>query len=281
MGGQGNFDQKTVAGFGDEWSAFDQRGLDDTVARQIFDDYFHIFPWQVLDSASSVALDVGCGSGRWAKLFAKYVSRLVLLDASATALNVARCNLEEAGISNAEFISAPIDEAPLEDGRFDCAYSLGVLHHVPDTRAALKTIFSKLRPGAPFLVYLYYAFDNRPWYYRQLWRMSDWVRRGVSALPFGLRWFVSQVIAIMVYLPLARCAWLLDQCHYLPRNFPLSYYRKKPFYVMRTDALDRFGTRLEQRFTRKQIAEMLQDAGFERLTFSDRAPYHTAVCYRP
>jgi hypothetical protein len=89
------------------------------------------------------------------------------------------------------------------------------------------------------------------------------------------------VIAIMVYLPLARCAWLLDRCHYLPRNFPLSYYRKKPFYVMRTDALDRFGTRLEQRFTRKQIAEMLQDAGFERLTFSDRAPYHTVVCYRP
>ncbi len=281
MGEPHNYDQATVEGFGKEWAAFDQRDLDDVAAHKIFDDYFHIFPWTTVNPTSSMALDVGCGSGRWAKLFASRVARLMLLDASDEALAVAQRNLKAAGVTNVDYTHAPIDAAPLADQSFDCAYSLGVLHHVPDTQAALCTIFSKLRPGAPFLVYLYYAFDNRPWYYRQLWRLSDVVRRAVSALPFRLRWTISQMIAVLVYLPFARSAWLLDRCGCLPRSFPLSYYRDKPFYVLRTDALDRFGTRLEQRFTRIQITDMLQRAGFERLTFSDRAPFHTVVCYRP
>ena len=47
-------------------------------------------------------------------------------------------------------------------------------------------------------------------------------------------------------------------------NMPLSAYRERSFYVMRTDALDRFGTRLEQRFTREQIRSMMHEAGLER-----------------
>ena len=60
-------------------------------------------------------------------------------------------------------------------------------------------------------------------------------------------------------------------------SFPLSTYRNRSFYTMRTDALDRFGTRLEHRFTRAQIREMLEAAGLERVTFSDRRPYWCAT----
>jgi hypothetical protein len=48
-------------------------------------------------------------------------------------------------------------------------------------------------------------------------------------------------------------------------------------YVMRNDALDRFGTVLEQRFTQQEIAAMLHDAGFEAVAFSDRPPYWCAT----
>jgi hypothetical protein len=44
----------------------------------------------------------------------------------------------------------------------DFGYSLGVLHHLPDPRAGLAACVTKLKPGAPMLVYIYYAFDNRP-----------------------------------------------------------------------------------------------------------------------
>jgi 2-polyprenyl-3-methyl-5-hydroxy-6-metoxy-1,4-benzoquinol methylase len=43
----------------------------------------------------------------------------------------------------------------------DFGYSLGVLHHIPDAQKALSDCVKKLKLGAPFLVYLYYSFDNR------------------------------------------------------------------------------------------------------------------------
>ena len=43
----------------------------------------------------------------------------------------------------------------------DFGYSLGVLHHIPDTCAGIKACARLLKRGGPFLVYLYYAFDNR------------------------------------------------------------------------------------------------------------------------
>ena len=44
-------------------------------------------------------------------------------------------------------------------------------------------------------------------------------------------------------------------------DWPLSTYRDKSFYTMRTDALDRFGTRLERRFSRAEIETMMHAAG--------------------
>jgi hypothetical protein len=106
------------------------------------------------------------------------------------------------------------------------------------------------------------------------------LRRIVSRLPHGLRYWSSQVLALVVYFPLARLSWLLEKSGLDVRNFPLSTYRNLSFYTMRTDALDRFGTRLEQRFSRKQIRTMMEKAGLERVEFSDGEPYWCAVGYR-
>jgi hypothetical protein len=63
-------------------------------------------------------------------------------------------------------------------------------------------------------------------------------------------------------------------------NFPLSGYRVLSYYTMRTDALDRFGTRLEHRFSRRQIREMLEAAGFVDIVFHDGEPFWCALGYR-
>jgi hypothetical protein len=127
------------------------------------------------------------------------------------------------------------------------------------------------------LLYIYYAFENRKPVYRALWKLSDQMRAVVSRLPFGLRYYVSQMLAVTLYWPFARFARILESLGCLPVNWPLAYYRDKPFYVMRTDSLDRFGTRLEQRFTQAEISCMLMDAGFSDIKFSDRAPYWCVV----
>ena len=63
-------------------------------------------------------------------------------------------------------------------------------------------------------------------------------------------------------------------------NIPLNSYRNKAFYSLRTDALDRFGTKLEQRFSKNQITEMMLEAGLERIEFRDKDPYWCAIGYR-
>src|SRR5437762_7021836 len=160
-----NIDSATVDGFGDEWSRFDQSRLPESERTAIFAGYFSIFPWDALP-ADAEGFDLGCGSGRWAQLVAPKVGRLHCIDPSM-AIEVARRNLSSH--PNCVFHSAAVDAIPLADASMDFGYSLGVLHHVPDTQAGLDACVRKLKPGAPFLIYLYYAFDNRPWWFKVIW----------------------------------------------------------------------------------------------------------------
>ncbi|MEP6729705.1 MAG: class I SAM-dependent methyltransferase [bacterium] len=262
-----NINQAVVDGFGDEWSRFDQSGMSHEEWLTLAEAYFELMPWATLPPDAS-GFDLGCGSGRWAKYVAPRVGVLHCVDASEAALGVARRTL--AGIPNVAFHAASVDAIPLANASQDFGYSLGVLHHVPDTEEGVKQAVAKLRRGAPFLLYLYYSFENRPIWFRAIWRVSDGLRRVVSRFPHSLRYGASQVIAATVYYPLARSAQLLERCGMSVEHLPLAAYRDRSFYVMRTDALDRFGTQLEQRFSRAEIRGMMERAGLERVTFSDR-----------
>jgi hypothetical protein len=151
---------------------------------------------------------------------------------------------------------------------------------VPDTAAAINSCAALLKPGAPLLLYLYYAFDNRPLWFRWLWRGSNAARQLIRRLPPRLKQTVTDLIAITIYWPLARFAALIKALGMPVGSFPLSYYRNCSFYTMRTDARDRFGTPLEQRFTRHQILAMCTAAGLVDLRFSPTEPYWCVVGFK-
>ena len=60
-------------------------------------------------------------------------------------------------------------------------------------------------------------------------------------------------------------------------KIPLSYYVGKSLNIIRNDALDRFGTPLEQRFSKKEIKQMMENSGLSEITFSEKEPYWHAV----
>jgi len=272
-----NADSRTVEGFGDEWSRFDQSGLTNLDHDEMFDSYFSIFPWDKLPK-NSVGLDLGCGSGRWALKVAPKVKQLHCIDASKEALDIAKNNLSM--MSNCQFHLASVDNIPLPDESIDFAYSLGVLHHIPDTVGGIKACVAKLKRGAPCLLYLYYAFDNKPAWYRLIWKLSETGRFFISRMPFSLRYMTSQIIALLVYWPFARFSRFFDKLGFCVDSFPLSYYRDRSFYVMRTDSLDRFGTRLEKRFSKNEMLSMMEHAGLESILFSNSKPNWCAVGYK-
>lgn len=268
-----NKDVKVVSGFGDEWERFDQSALSSKEHFDLFERYFSIFPWELI-SEKSVGFDMGCGSGRWAKLIASRVGTLHCVDPSS-ALLIAKKKLSN--FNNCIFHSSSVDEFSVQSNSMDFGYSLGVLHHIPNTKSALLDCVDKLKSGAPFLIYLYYAFDNRPLWFRALFKISDYIRLFVSKLPHTFRYYVSQCLAVFIYFPFSQFSFLLDKLGLNVDKIPLSAYRHSSFYTMRTDALDRFGTQLEQRFTKLEIEEMMISAGLVDIKFSSTVPFWTAV----
>ena len=267
-------DERTVTAFGDEWSRFDQTHADADELRRTFERYFAIFPWSSLPP-DAIGVDIGCGSGRWAQFVAPRVRRLDCIDPSEQALSVAKRNL--AHHPNIEFLRAPAESVPLPPASQDFGYALGVLHHTQDTEGAMRACANLMKPGAPFLVYLYYRFDNRPMWFRWIWKMSEIFRFLISRLPPDVKAAATDTIAFLVYWPLARLSLAGERFGLNMRNMPLHFYRNATVYMMRTDCRDRFGTPLERRFTRGEIERMMARSGFAQIQFASNEPYWVAL----
>jgi len=269
-------EKNVIENFGKEWNNFDQSNNNNEL-KNVFEDYFDIFPKKFLNK-ESVGVDIGCGSGRWAKYILPLVKHMHLIDPSTQSIKVASRNLKN--FKNVTFHN--IDVASLNNiqQEFDFAYSLGVLHHIKDTQKGINYCANKLKKGAPFLIYLYYNFENRNFLFKFLWILSNLFRLIISNLPFKLKKFLTNFIALIIYLPLKYIYKLMKFLSINIKKFPLSYYHNKTFYMMRTDSLDRFGTLIEKRFSKKEIISMLEKSGFHNITFSCKEPFWTAICYK-
>ena len=269
----GNIDLTTVDSFGEEWLKFNK--FSPAEIAKIGNDYFDILP-PALKNKEAQVLDMGCGSGRWAYSLAPLVGFLGCVDPSEVVHAAAAVLKDHA---NPRIVKADVDSLPFADDSFDLVYSLGVLHHIPDTYKAMQQCVKKVKPGGYFLVYLYYNMDNRGILFKSIFRLSNFIRRGISRLPSKAKKAVCDVIAVTIYLPLAKTAYMVAKlgARKLSKKIPLSYYGDKSFYVMKNDALDRFGTPLEQRFSKARIEEMMEGSGLTNIIFSKAEPYWHAV----
>lgn len=271
-----NIDLKTVKSFSDEWLKFDQSAMEESESVKLFNRYFSIFPWNKL-SKDAKGFDMGCGSGRWAKFVANKVKHLNCVDPSE-AINVAKKNLKN--FKNITYHQKSLDNLSLKTESQDFGYSLGVLHHVPDTQEAINSCSKLLKPGAPLLIYIYYNFDNRPIWFKCLWKFTNLFRLIIHRLPKFPKFLICDLIAILIYYPLSRFSLIIEKIKIKFKNFPLYSYRHSSFYVMRTDARDRFGTPLEKRFSKKEIYLMMKKAGLEKIKFSSSVPFWTAIGFK-
>jgi SAM-dependent methyltransferase len=271
-----NIDLTTVESFGEEWSRFNH--FDDEELKLCGDEYFDITDASSV-SKNTLALDLGCGSGRWSRYLAPHVKFIEAVDPSEAVLAASK-NLED--FDNVRVTKASVDNLPFADNSFDLIFSLGVLHHIPDTGKAIVTATKKLKPDGYFLLYLYYRFDNRGMIFKSLFYLSHIVRLIVSKSPKFLKQFLSELIALFVYMPFVIFARLVKSFggSEIYESLPLAYYVDKSFYIIRNDSLDRFGTPLEQRFTKKEITNMLEVAGMKNIVFSEQQPYWHVIAQK-
>ncbi len=265
-----NLDQKTVDSFGEEWDKFNS--FTDEEIKNAGDQYFDIVNSAILNK-ESVVLDLGCGSGRWTKYVADKVSIVEAVDPSEavfSAVNLTQNN------PNVRVTQASVSNIPFADNSFDFIICLGVLHHIPDTQQALIDLCKKLKPNGHILLYLYYSLDNRGAFYNFIFKSSTILRKGISKLPHSPKKIICDIIAFIVYMPLVvivRFLFSIFGKKNWIKKIPLSYYSDKSVNIIRNDALDRFGTPLEQRFSKLEISVMLNNAGISNNKFSSNEPY--------
>ncbi len=264
-----NADPEVIKSFGEEWQKFDS--FDERDFQRLGQMYFDILPASMV-SKSTTLLDVGCGTGRWSKYLADKVGFVDCVDPSK-AIFVADRMLKD--YNNVRLTRASADRLPFNDNEFDMVMSIGVLHHIPDTLQAMKECVKKVKPGGYFYVYLYYSFENRSLFYKGMFEVTHLLRKIVSHLPSKLKRIVCDILAVFLYMPFV----LLSRAFYaiglkkLAGMIVLSDYRDKSFHIIRNDSLDRFGTKLEQRFSKKEIESMMHQSGVKEIQFSPQSPF--------
>lgn len=270
-----NIDWETVHSFGEEWTKFSSFTKNEI--ESIGQEYFDIVPLTILNKKGKV-LDVGCGTGRWTKYICKKVGFVEAIDPSKAVISASKLLKGE---ENVRITMAEVSNLPFEKASFDLVFSLGVLHHIPDTKKAIIDCVEMVKPGGYFLVYLYYSLDNRGSLYKFLYWISDLIRNIISKLPKTVKKITCDLIAFTIYVPLIFFAKiiknLLPNGEVLYKKLPLAYYVGKSLKVVKNDALDRFGTPLEQRFSKAEIKAMLKEAGLNDITFSSNAPFWHAI----
>jgi len=253
--------------FGDEWKRFSEI-LPEHEAE--FRNYFDLVDTGALGELR--VCDLGCGIGRWSFFLKDKCRELVLVDFSE-AIFVARKNLQDC--PRALFFMGNLNALPFRPGFADFLFCLGVLHHLPTD--ALEAV-RKLKPYAnTVLIYLYYALDNRPAHFRWLLALVTAVRLITARIRNrAFRAAFTWLVAYLVYAPLIWLGHVLDPVG-LSRYVPLHVdYKGKSLGRIQQDVYDRFFTRIEQRFTRHQIAALTDT--YAKVVISDRGPYWHFLC---
>jgi SAM-dependent methyltransferase len=254
--------------FGEEWVQHSEILPDH---EKLFQQYFDLVNFEQL--ADKRVCDLGCGMGRWSYFLQDKCRELILVDFS-DAVFVARRNLAN---SNALFFMADIKRLPFKSNFADFIVCLGVLHHLPTN--ALDEVRELRRYAPTLLVYLYYALDNRPAYFRFLLGAVTYIRTLCSQVRSRrLRAAITAAIATIVYRPLIVLGKALATFN-LSQSVPLyDMYHNKSVKQVKQDVYDRFFTRIEQRVSRKEIYQL--GDSFADVQISKGLPYWHFLCRR-
>src|SRR3954452_10967709 len=198
------------------------------------------------DWAGKSFLDVGCGMGRNSFWPMSYGAREgVAADVDERSLTSARRNL--AHLSNLQVMQCSAYDLPF-DGRFDIAFSIGVIHHLEFPEIALARMVRAVRPGGQVLIWVY-GRENIRW----LVSVLNPLRKALfSRLPVGVTHHLSLYPAVLL--------WLLLRAGLQP----IEYFRllaRFEFRHLRSIVFDQMLPRIAFYWSQDEVWQLMQRAG--------------------
>jgi SAM-dependent methyltransferase len=179
--------QLTAEKFGWSWQTFAQE--DEKYANEFLG---WIAPVRLEFFADKVVLEGGCGKGRHTKRVSQWGARDIVAVDLSDAVEVAFASTR--GMENAHVVQADIYHLPLR-AVFDYAFSVGVLHHLPDPGAGFKSLAAKVKPGGHISAWVYGA-ENNGWIVRFVNPLRE---RVTSRMKPRLLFHLSKIPAAVLY----------------------------------------------------------------------------------
>ena len=213
----------TAAGFGWQWQHFTQ--ADERYAEQFLGWIAPVTPEFFRDK---VVLEAGCGKGRHTQLAAQWGARDVVGIDLSVAVETAFAATRS--LPNAHIIQADIYHLPLAR-KFDYAFSVGVLHHLPDPRAGFRSFAAKVKPGGHVSAWIYGAENN------------EWIVRWVNPVREKITSRIDQRVLLQLSRIPAAFVYVATKLVYGPLNRNGSSFAKHLFYNDYLNALSKFGWR--------------------------------------
>lgn len=148
--------------------------------------------------AGQTVLDIGCGMGKYLAVVSEYAKMVVGLDLSEALVRAQALTRER---PNVHLVQGNILAPPLQADCADFAYSVGVLHHTPDTHAAFLRSASLVRPGGQLAVWLYpQEREPNPYSDWVHWVQDDLVRPITCHLPPRLLRMVCAILGRLTFV---------------------------------------------------------------------------------
>jgi ubiquinone/menaquinone biosynthesis C-methylase UbiE len=140
-------------------------------------------------------LEVGCGLGFEAIEYLKRGVRVTATDLTPTAVHLARCHFDAAGLRPEALLVASVLDLPFSDASFDAVSATGVLHHTGDTPLAISEIHRVLRRGGRAILSHFY---RKPSWMLLLSRLGrEPIEFGDGDPPVTDFYFESEVLAML------------------------------------------------------------------------------------
>jgi SAM-dependent methyltransferase len=245
----------TAENFGAQWLVFDH--VEEHHERQFLD---WIAPVTRDDVRDKVVLEGGCGKGRHTRLVGLLGARDVIGIDLSVAVEAAHRNTKD--LPNVHIVQADICRLPLKRS-FDYAFSIGVLHHLPDPRAGFDSLIKHVKPGGAVSAWVY-GRENNGW----IVNVVNPVREHfTSKLPPRLLYFISYIPAVILYMalkliyaPLARSGLK----RYLFYADYLCYIAQFPFVEIHNIVHDHLTAPVAFYIRREEFARWFDDNETER-----------------
>ena len=214
------------------------------------------------DVENSIVVEVGSGTGRIVNMLLDVGVAHVYAVEPSEAFGVLKDNTKSRQ-KQITYMRIP-GEALSSNLELDFAFSIGVIHHIPDPLPTLNAMYNALRPGGKILVWVYGREGNETYL-----KIIEPIRAVTKKIPHWLLIFICSIFFVFLELYIFLCRFLPLPMHDYMKNVLGNF----PHSVRHMTIYDQLNPSYAKYYTKDEALSLLAQANFHHIGIFHRHGY--------